>query len=88
MSQYNNIFSNVETFKQAFTNRIIETYGRSVEESHRFERYIVLGTMIRDFASLAWKDTKEKVQAKGQREMVYFSMEFLLGKMMLNNISA
>mgnify|MGYP004655879261 FL=1 len=86
MSQYNNIFSNVETFKQAFTNRIIETYGRSVEESHRFERYIVLGTMIRDFASLAWKDTKEKVQAKGQREMVYFSMEFLLGKMMLNNM--
>ncbi len=86
MSQYNNIFSNVETFKQAFTNRIIETYGRSVEESHRFERYIVLGTMIRDFASLAWKDTKEKIQAKGQREMVYFSMEFLLGKMMLNNM--
>ena len=80
------IFSNVETFKKVFSARIESTYGRSVEESHRFEKYIVLGTMIRDFASLAWKHTKETVQTNQQREMVYFSMEFLLGKMMLNNM--
>ena len=80
------IFSNVNSFKETFSNRIVETYGRSVEESHRFEKYFVLGEMIRDYASVAWKETKERVQAKQQREMVYFSMEFLLGKMMLNNI--
>ena len=82
----NKIFSNVETFKDIFSSRIVGTYGRSVEESHRFEKYIVLGTMIRDYASVAWKSTKESVQKNGQREMVYFSMEFLLGRMMLNNI--
>ena len=81
-----NIFSNTETFKKYFSRRIVETYGRSVEQSHKFEKYIVLGTMVRDYASIAWKETKEKVQRKEQREMVYFSMEFLLGKMMLNNI--
>lgn len=83
---YNNLFTNVDTFKKAFEERIIETYGRSVEQSHRFEKYIVLGTMIRDYASIAWKNTKEKIHENQQREMVYFSMEFLLGKMMLNNI--
>ena len=82
----NKIFSNVKNFKETFSNRIVETYGRSVEESHRFEKYYVLGTMIRDLASVAWKDTKQRVQKNQQREMVYFSMEFLLGKMMLNNI--
>ena len=82
----NKIFSNVKNFKETFSNRIVETYGRSVEQSHRYERYIVLGTMIRDLASVAWKNTKEKVQQNEQREMVYFSMEFLLGKMMLNNM--
>lgn len=81
-----NIFSNVKNFKETFSRRIIEIYGRSVEESHRFEKYLVLGTMVRDFASISWKETKEKVQKNEQREMVYFSMEFLLGKMMLNNI--
>lgn len=84
--EYMNIFSDVKTFKETFKTRIIETYGRSVEQSHRFEKYIVLGTMIRDFASVAWKQTKEKIQENQQREMVYFSMEFLLGKMMLNNL--
>ena len=82
----NRIFSNVKNFKETFSSRIVETYGRSVEESHRFEKYYVLGTMIRDLASVAWKETKERVQKNQQREMVYFSMEFLLGKMMLNNI--
>ena len=83
---YHNLFTDIDTFKKAFEARIIETYGRSIEESHRFEKYIVLGTMIRDYASIAWKSTKEKVLENKQREMVYFSMEFLLGKMMLNNI--
>ena len=73
----NKIFSNVETFKDIFSSRIVGTYGRSVEESHRFEKYIVLGTMIRDYASVAWKKTKESVQKNGQREMVYFSFLFL-----------
>lgn len=81
-----NIFSNVQSFKDAFATRIAETFGMSVLQSHRYEKYIVLGTMIRDFASLSWRNTKELVQKNQQREMVYFSMEFLLGKMMLNNL--
>ena len=75
-----------EEFAKEFSNRIVSTYGRSVEESHRFEKYSVLGTMIRDYASISWKETKEQIQKNGQREMVYFSMEFLLGKMMKNNL--
>lgn len=86
MNQNNNVFANVNTFKDAFKIKIEETYGRSVEQSHRYEKYLVLGTMIRDYASIAWKNTKELVQKNEQKEMIYFSMEFLLGKMMLNNI--
>ncbi|MCI5746075.1 MAG: glycogen/starch/alpha-glucan phosphorylase, partial [Erysipelotrichaceae bacterium] len=82
----NNIFSDVETFKSAFSTKVVEKFGRDVNQSHKFEKYIVLGTMIRDYASITWKETKEKVQNKKQREMVYFSMEFLLGKMMKNNL--
>ena len=35
------VFSNVESFKESFSTRIVETYGRSVEESHKFEKYNV-----------------------------------------------
>ena len=68
-----------ENFKSTFINRIAETYGRSVEESHRFEQYMVLGTLVRDYASIRWKKTKEQVQDNKQREMVYLKhMHWLL----------
>ena len=80
------MFENKEIFKQAFETRIIEKYGRSVAQSHKTERYDILGTMIRDYASIKWKRTKEEIAKTGSRQMVYFSMEFLLGKLMYNNM--
>ncbi len=80
------MFNNKDNFKKAFETRIIEKYGRSVQESHITEKFDVLGTMVRDYASLNWKETKEKVANNKHRQMVYFSMEFLLGKMMYNNL--
>lgn len=80
------MFENKETFKQAFETRIIEKYGRSVKGSHRTEHYDVLGTMVRDYASRKWKATKEEIAKNESRQMIYFSMEFLLGKMMYNNL--
>lgn len=86
MEQKESMFDNVNSFKENFSKRIVETYGRSVEQSHKFEKYNVLGEMIRDYASVTWKATKEKIFENQQREMVYFSMEFLLGRMMKNNL--
>lgn len=80
------MFENKESFKKSFETRIIEKYGRSVQESHITERFDILGTMVRDYASFNWKATKEKVVQSQSRQMVYFSMEFLLGKMMYNNL--
>ena len=61
MEQKETMFSSVENFKEHFSRRIVEAYGRSVEQSHRFEKYSVLGKMIRDYASVTWKETKEKI---------------------------
>ena len=42
-------FRNKEEFKTEFMRRIIETYGRSIEQAHITEKYMVLGTMVRDY---------------------------------------
>ena len=70
-----NIFSNTETFKKYFSRRIVETYGRSVEQSHKFEKYIVLGTMVRDYASIAWKQ-KKKYKEKNKEKWFIFQWSF------------
>ncbi len=80
------MFKDKFEFKRDFTQRVIENYGRSVAEAHRTERYIVLGEMVRDYASIHWKNTKEEVAHLEAKQMVYFSMEFLIGRLLTNNL--
>ncbi len=80
------MFQNKHEFKRDFSKRIEETYGRSVVQSHRTERYMVLGEMVRDYASIHWKSNKEKIAEIGAKQMYYFSMEFLIGRLLTSNL--
>lgn len=81
-----NKFSNVKEFKEEFKRRIIEKYGRSIEEAHKTEKYMVLGEMVRDYASINWKESKNAIAKKEEKQMYYFSMEFLMGRLLTNNL--
>ncbi len=80
------MFTNKEEFKEAFKTKLIETYGTTVELTHPTERYMVLGEMTRDYASVNWKDTKVAVNSQEAKQVYYFSMEFLLGKSLTSNL--
>lgn len=80
------MFNDKFDFKRDFTSRMVEKYGRSLEQSHITERYVVLGEMIREYASITWKDSKETAANLGAKQMYYFSMEFLMGRMLTNNL--
>lgn len=80
------MFKNKEEFKFEFSRRIIESYGRTVEESHITEKFMVLETMVRDYASINWATSKGLVRNGYQKQMHYFSMEFLMGRMLVNNM--
>lgn len=80
------MFKDKFEFKRDFTQRVVEVYGRSVEESHITERYIVLGEMVRDYASVHWKQSKEATAQLQAKQMYYFSLEFLIGRLLTNNL--
>ena len=80
------MFTNKQNFIQEYTRRMAEKYGRSVESSHPTERFLLLGEMVRDYASTNWKQTKEMVAKNQSRQMMYFSMEFLIGRLLTNNM--
>ena len=80
------MFTNKEEFKEAFKTKLIETYGTTVELTHPTEKYMVLGEMTRDYASVNWKDTKVAINNQEAKQVYYFSMEFLLGKSLTSNL--
>lgn len=80
------MFKNKEEFKQEYTRRLVESYGCAVEDTHPTEKYMVLGTMVRDYANVNWKDTKAALKHLGAKQVYYFSIEFLLGKMLTSNL--
>lgn len=80
------MFNSKEEFKQEYTKRLVESYGCAVEETHPTEKYMVLGNMVRDYASINWKDTKTAIKQTQTKQVYYFSIEFLLGKMLTSNL--
>ncbi len=80
------MFEDKTAFIYQFTTRIEEKYGRPVNESDVIERYMVLGEMIRDYASRHWKQSKTLVAEKKAKQMYYFSMEFLIGRLFTSNL--
>ena len=80
------MFNNKKEFIEQYQRKMIENYGRSVEQSHPTEKFMVLGEMVREYASIYWKETKEQVAQNGAKQMVYFSMEFLIGRLLTSNM--
>ena len=79
------MFENKQQFKEEYARRLVERYGVSVENSHISERYTVLGEMVRDYANVDWGRTHDKT-IDSKRTLIYFSMEFLIGRLLVNNL--
>ena len=47
---------------------------------------MILGEMVRDYASIHWNASKNVVAEKQEKQMYYFSMEFLMGRLLTNNL--
>ena len=52
------MFKNKEEFKFEFSRRIIESYGRTVEEAHITEKFMVLETMVEIMHQLTGQQVK------------------------------
>ena len=79
-------FKDVETFKTSFIQNVENKYAVNFEDSTPYQQYVVLGEMLRMNIAKDWHDTKEKIRTGKLRMVYYFSMEFLMGRMITNNL--
>ena len=80
------MFQNKEQFKATLIDYMEKSYGKSLDESTMIEKYLVLADMVNSTAKESWKGSKEATRNKNKKQMYYFSLEFLMGRMLSNNL--
>lgn len=80
------LFDNEKVFVKEFKTRAVETYGRDPKDIDISEAYQVLATMVRDYMTMKQKTNKDEVVKQDAKTLIYFSIEFLIGKLLKCNM--
>ena len=73
-----------EEFKREYLESIAENCSKPFAECSRMERYTALAAMIRECCSGVRAETLRRRAAAGEKIVYYFSMEFLVGRLLEN----
>lgn len=76
------MFTDKKTFKDAFVDKLQTMCAKTIEESTDADKYMALGSMIRDYLSRNWVKSNSQYLERGTKQVYYFSLEFLLGRLL------
>ena len=79
-------FKDEFTFLSEFKERIEKRYVVTLEDASIRQKYNVLGELVSEQISKNWMSTNKKLKEGTYKEVHYFSMEFLMGRLVTNNI--
>lgn len=75
-----------EEFKEGYEKKFQDIFAFSIEESTPLQQYVALGEWLRAYYAPKWNETNKKYAAKKEKQIYYFSIEFLPGRMLRNNL--
>ena len=75
-----------EKIKNDLKDKLINHYAVDINEATNFQVYFSLGNLIRDYASRGWIYTNNSYVKYKEKQVYYFSIEFLMGKMLKANL--
>lgn len=76
------MFSNKEEFKKLYIDKIELFTGKSMADSSKYDQYATLAIMVRELINKKCARTNAHYENKNEKQVFYFSMEFLLGKLL------
>lgn len=75
-----------DEFKVELKQRLRENYAMEIEDAAPQELFNVLGNVIKAYYSRDWRKTWKNYLAYDKKQVYYFSIEFLPGKMLKSNL--
>jgi len=76
------MFKNKTTFANAFKDKMKTMLGKSIDDASTFDKYDTLSSMIKESINKRMAQTNSRYLQKGNKQVYYFSMEFLLGRLL------
>ena len=71
-----------EQIKQDYLKRLTFTFAEGVNEASIDHKYMALGKLIKDYVTEGWAETNRAYTNNKCKQIYYFSMEFLIGKLL------
>lgn len=76
----------VQEFKKEYQKTFEELFAYSYEDGSKTEQFIALGDLVRGRYSEDWIQTVTNYNKNKEKQVYYFSMEFLPGRMLKSNL--
>lgn len=76
----------IQQFKKDFVKEFEQLYAYSYDEGTPREQFLALGEVIRNYYMDNWKQTISDYKTNETKQIFYFSMEFLPGRMLKSNL--
>ncbi|KGN02167.1 maltodextrin phosphorylase [Clostridium novyi A str. 4570] len=75
-----------ETIKKDFVKKLITMFSEDIEEASTHHKYLAFGSLIKDYCAENWMKTNKRYIKEGEKQVYYFSMEFLIGRLLRSNL--
>ncbi|WP_096201547.1 glycogen/starch/alpha-glucan phosphorylase [Bacillus sp. FJAT-45350] len=80
------MFSSKDKFKEAFIEKLETSFGKTLQSASPMEIYQTIGSLVKEKINRNWLDTNEQYHNNQEKQVYYFSMEFLLGRLTESNL--
>lgn len=75
-----------QQFKDDFQRTLLRKFPVELEEASDYELYQTLGSLVKEYQAMNWAKTKKNYKRYREKQVYYFSIEFLLGRLLASNL--